>query len=205
MRENWAISWPRPWWIVALMKKPYTTRYYNLLQIQFHRSFVFWFTFGRNFFLLRLSGVKLAVLFVCLFVCLCQSVKGELNHQLSRSPRRDLFLFPDDELSSPVEEYYPPEETNAELPNPGEVEEEEEDSDDDFCILEHPDKEPEGLSHEVIIKRLIDEQVSIVDNHFTVPVRILWRGCVLCSWTSSFCFALFPRVTLLNCTWGKML
>ena len=82
-------------------------------------------------------------------------------------------MFPDDELSSPVEEYYPSEETNAELPNPGEVEEEEEDSDDDFCILEHPDKEPEGLSHEVIIKRLIDEQVSVVDNHFTVPVRIL--------------------------------
>lgn len=99
-----------------------------------------------------------------------KSVKGELNHQLSRSPRRDLFLFPDDELSSPVEEYYPPEETNAELPNPGEVEEEEEDSDDDFCILEHPDKEPEGLSHEVIIKRLIDEQISVVDNHFTVPL-----------------------------------
>ena len=113
-------------------------------------------------------------------------------------------MFPDDELSSPVEEYYPPEETNAELPNPGEVEEEEEDSDDDFCILEHPDKEPEGLSHEVIIKRLIDEQVSVVENHFTVPVRILRRGCVLCSRTNSFCFAQFPRVTLLNCTRGKM-
>lgn len=99
-----------------------------------------------------------------------KAVKGELNPQLSRSPRRDLFLFPDDELSSPVEEYYPPEDTNVEPANPGDADEEEEDSDDDFCILEHPDKEPEGLSHEVIIKRLTDEQVGIVDNHFTVPL-----------------------------------
>lgn len=100
-----------------------------------------------------------------------KSVKGDLlNHQLSRSPRRDLFLFPDDELSSLVEEYYPPEDANAESPNSGEVDEEEEDSDDDFCILEHPDKEPEGLSHEVIIKLLTDEQVNIADNHFTVPL-----------------------------------
>lgn len=69
-----------------------------------------------------------------------------------------------------MEEYYPPEDTNVEPANPGDADEEEEDSDDDFCILEHPDKEPEGLSHEVIIKRLTDEQVGIVDNHFTVPV-----------------------------------
>lgn len=183
------------------MKKPYTTRYYNLLQIQFHKSVCSDSHLGEISSYRNLLALNQRFFF---FVCLCQSVKGELSHQLSRSPRRDLFLFPDDELSSPVEEYYPPEETNAELPNPGEVEEEEEDSDDDFCILEHPDKEPEGLSHEVIIKRLIDEQVSIVDNHFTVPVRILRRGCVLCSWINSFCFALFPRVTLLNCTWGRM-
>ena len=97
-------------------------------------------------------------------------MKGELNHQLSRSPRRDLFLFPDDELGTLVEEHFPPEDTNVEVPNPGESDEEEDESDDDFCILEHPDKEPEGLSHEVIIKCLTNEQVNIVENHFTVPV-----------------------------------
>ncbi|XP_020613758.1 autophagy-related protein 2 homolog A-like [Orbicella faveolata] len=97
-----------------------------------------------------------------------KNVRGDLNPQLSRSPRRDLFLFPDDELASPVEEHFPPEDTGVELANPGESDEE--DSDDDFCILEHPDKEPEGLSHEVIIKCLTDEQVNIVENHFTVPI-----------------------------------
>ena len=95
-----------------------------------------------------------------------------MNPQLSRSPRRDLFLFPDDELASPVEEHFPPEDTGIQLANPGESDDEEEDSDDDFCILEHPDREPEGLSHEVIIKCLTDEQVNIVENHFTVPVSI---------------------------------
>ncbi|KAJ7388218.1 Autophagy protein, partial [Desmophyllum pertusum] len=87
------------------------------------------------------------------------SFKGELNHQLSRSPRRDLFLFPDDELGGA-----------RGVGKSGESDEEEEDSDDDFCILEHPDKEPEGLSHEVIVKCLTDEQVNIVENHFTVPI-----------------------------------
>lgn len=101
-----------------------------------------------------------------------QGFKGELSHQLSRSPRRDLFLFPDDELSSAVEDYFPAEDNSADLGTPGETEEDEEDSDDDFCILEHPDKEPEGLTHEVIIKCLTDEQVNIVENHFTVPVSI---------------------------------
>ena len=101
-----------------------------------------------------------------------QNFREDLNPQLSRSPRRDLFLFPDDELASPVEEYFPPEDTGVELANPGESDEEEEDSDEDFCILEHPDKEPEGLSHEVIIKCLADEQINIVENHFTVLVRI---------------------------------
>jgi len=96
--------------------------------------------------------------------------KGDLSHQLSRSPRRDLFLFPDDELSSAVEDYFPAEDNSADLGTPGETEEDEEDSDDDFCILEHPDKEPEGLTHEVIIKCLTDEQVNIVENHFTVPI-----------------------------------
>jgi len=100
-----------------------------------------------------------------------------LNPQLSRSPRRDLFLFPDDELASPVEEHFPPEDTGVELANPGESDEE--DSDDDFCILEHPDKEPEGLSHEVIIKCLTDEQVNIVENHFTVPVSSYKVGTVI--------------------------
>ena len=89
---------------------------------------------------------------------------------MSRSPRRDLFLFPDDDLASAIEDYFPAEDNNADLGTPGKAEDDEEDSDDDFCILEHPDKEPEGLSHEVIIKCLTDEQVSIVDNHFTVPV-----------------------------------
>ena len=101
-----------------------------------------------------------------------QGSKGELSHQLSRSPRRDLFLFPDDELASAIEDYFAPEDQSADLGIPGEEDEDEEDSDDDFCILEHPDKEPEGLSHEVIIKCLTDEQVSIVENHFAVPVGI---------------------------------
>lgn len=99
--------------------------------------------------------------------------RGELNHQLSRSPRRDLFLFPDDEISSAVEDYFPAEDNSPEIHIGNPVQEEEEgfdDSDDDFCILEHPDKEPEDLSHEVIIKSLIDEQVNIVENHFTVPI-----------------------------------
>ena len=95
-----------------------------------------------------------------------------MNQQLSRSPRRDLFLFPDDEVGTLVEDHFPPEDTNVELAIPGESGEEEEDSDDDFCILEHPDREPEGLSHEVIIKCLTGEQINIVENHFTVPVSL---------------------------------
>ena len=81
-------------------------------------------------------------------------------------------MFPDDELlADAVEDYYPAEDnSHASLGIPGEPEDEEDDSDDDFCILEHPDKEPEGLSHEVIIKCLTDEAVSIKENHFTVPV-----------------------------------
>lgn len=81
-------------------------------------------------------------------------------------------MFPDDELlANAVEDYYPAEDSShASLGIPGEPEDEEDDSDDDFCILEHPDKEPEGLSHEVIIKRLTDGPVSIMENHFTVPV-----------------------------------
>ena len=81
-------------------------------------------------------------------------------------------MFPDDELlANAVEDYYPAEDnSHASLGIPGETEDEEDDSDDDFCILEHPDKEPEGLSHEVIIKSLTDEPVSIMENHFTVPV-----------------------------------
>ena len=81
-------------------------------------------------------------------------------------------MFPDDELlANAVEDYYPAEDnSHASLGIPGEPEAEEDDSDDDFCILEHPDKEPEGLSHEVIIKCLTDEAVSIKENHFTVPV-----------------------------------
>ena len=108
-----------------------------------------------------------------------QGSRGELNHQLSRSPRRDLFLFPDDEMSSAVEDYFPAEDNSPDIHvgNPVQEKEEEkeefDDSDDDFCILEHPDKEPEDLSHEVIIKSLIDEQVNIVENHFTVPVSSL--------------------------------
>ena len=108
-----------------------------------------------------------------------QNFRGDLNPQLSRSPRRDLFLFPDDELASPVEEHFPPEDTGVQLANPGESDDDEEDSDDDFCILEHPDKEPEGLSHEVIIKCLTDEQVNIVENHFTVPVSIKFITIIL--------------------------
>lgn len=76
-------------------------------------------------------------------------------------------------MADAVEDYFSPEDDSADLHagNAGE-EEDEEDSDDDFCILEHPDKEPEGLSHEVIIKSLTDQQVRIVENHFTVPVSI---------------------------------
>lgn len=105
-----------------------------------------------------------------------QGSRGELNHQLSRSPRRDLFLFPDDEINSAVEDFFPAEDNSPEIHVGNPVQEEEEgfdDSDDDFCILEHPDKEPEDLSHEVIIKSLINEQVNIVENHFTVPVSSL--------------------------------
>ena len=86
-------------------------------------------------------------------------------------------MFPDDELlANAVEDYYPAEDnSHASLGIPGETEDEEDDSDDDFCILEHPDKEPEGLSHEVIIKSLTDEPVSIMENHFTVPVSNISR------------------------------
>ena len=86
-------------------------------------------------------------------------------------------MFPDDELlANAVEDYYPAEDnSHASLGIPGEPEDEEDDSDDDFCILEHPDKEPEGLSHEVIIKCLTDEPVSIMENHFTVPVSSISR------------------------------
>ena len=74
-------------------------------------------------------------------------------------------------MADAVEDYFSPEDNSADL-HAGNAEEDEEDSDDDFCILEHPDKEPEGLSNEVIIKSLTDEQVRIVENHFTVPVSI---------------------------------
>lgn len=86
-------------------------------------------------------------------------------------------MFPDDELlANAVQDYYPAEDnSHASLGIPGEPEDEEDDSDDDFCILEHPDKEPEGLSHEVIIKCLTDEPVSIKENHFTVPVSNISR------------------------------
>ncbi|XP_029191275.2 LOW QUALITY PROTEIN: autophagy-related protein 2 homolog A-like [Acropora millepora] len=100
--------------------------------------------------------------------------RAELNHQLSRSPRRDLFLFPDDEMLSALEEFSPSPDINpnAHVGNVGQEgeEEEEEDSDDDFCILEHPDREPDHLSHEVIIKSLTGQQVNIVENHFSIPI-----------------------------------
>lgn len=99
--------------------------------------------------------------------------RGELNHQLSRSPRRDLFLFPDDEMISALEDFSP----DAPVGTRGQEgddnhddDEEEEDSDDDYCILEHPDKELDGLSHEVIIKSLADEKVNVVENHFSIPI-----------------------------------
>ena len=102
-----------------------------------------------------------------------------MNHQLSRSPRRDLFLFPDDEMASALEDYAPDADNNprALFGNRGrEDHDEEEDSDDDFCILEHPDKEPDDMSYEVIIKSLTDEKVNIVENHFSIPVRSL-KAC----------------------------
>ena len=76
-------------------------------------------------------------------------------------------------MLSALEEFSPSPDINpnAHVGNVGqEAEEEEEDSDDDFCILEHPDREPDHLSHEFIIKSLTDQQVNIVENHFSIPV-----------------------------------
>ena len=65
---------------------------------------------------------------------------------------------------------FSPEDNTQELEIPGEEEDDNESDDDEFCILEHPDKEPDGMSCEFVIKSLTDEPVSMVENHFSIPV-----------------------------------
>ena len=78
-------------------------------------------------------------------------------------------------MASALEDFSPDSDINpkAHVGNVGQEDEEEveeEDSDDGFCILEHPDREPDHLSHEVIIKSLTGQPVNIVENHFSIPV-----------------------------------
>ena len=94
-----------------------------------------------------------------------------MTHPQSKSPKRDLFLFPGDERLN-VEDSGSSLYDDAIEPAAYDGEEEEEgESDDEFCILEHPEKEPEGLTDQVLIRCLAQEQLRLVDNHFAVPVR----------------------------------
>lgn len=81
----------------------------------------------------------------------------------------------------------------------GECEEQttdQEDSEDEFCILEHPDRELEAnLSDEVIIKCLVDEKITIVENHFMMPVSIITSGKFL------LCFGMIGKI---QSQWSKI-
>ena len=99
---------------------------------------------------------------------------------MSRSPKPDLFLFPDDQQNRVEEQLN---ELNFTENCFGEEEEEEkteqDESDDEFCILEHPEKELEAnLSDEVIIKCLVDDNITIVENHFMMPVSYSSIICI---------------------------
>lgn len=76
-------------------------------------------------------------------------------------------------------------------------EEEEEQSDDEFCILEHPDKEPEGLMDQVLINCLVHDEIKLVENHFAVPVSVLYLEAFVVLNAIKFCSICFSVLGLL--------
>lgn len=63
-----------------------------------------------------------------------------------KSPKRELFLFPDDQpdLQKEVEDAMEGLAVDGQLSiNDDDDDNDEDDSDDEFCILDHPDREPE--------------------------------------------------------------
>ncbi|EDO33743.1 predicted protein, partial [Nematostella vectensis] len=95
------------------------------------------------------------------------------GEKVSRSPKRDLFLFPDDKPDKTIQVPDTSRQTSWREGKDDASDEEKDESDDDddeFCILDHPDREPEGLTDDVVIKTLVQDKIEIRENHFSLTI-----------------------------------
>ncbi|XP_032229224.2 autophagy-related protein 2 homolog B isoform X2 [Nematostella vectensis] len=97
----------------------------------------------------------------------------DISQEVSRSPKRDLFLFPDDKPDKTIQVPDTSRQTSWREGKDDASDEEKDESDDDddeFCILDHPDREPEGLTDDVVIKTLVQDKIEIRENHFSLTI-----------------------------------